>query len=132
MSQADFYRLRAFFDNTIITKNGKQIGPSVRVFTEGVPASTVFVRGDFKRPGPQIEPAFPRILGLSEAKPDRIALAKHLTSKDNALFLRAMANRIWQQHFGKPLAAIPGDLGQQGEAPTNPELLDWLAAELPR
>lgn len=132
VSQADFYRLRAFFDNTIITKNGKQIGPSVRVFTEGVPASTVFVRGDFKRPGPQIEPAFPRILGLSEAKPDRIALAKHLTSKDNALFLRAMANRIWQQHFGKPLAAIPGDLGQQGEAPTNPELLDWLAAELPR
>ncbi len=132
VSQADFYRLRAFFDNTIITKNGKQIGPSVRVFTEGVPASTVFVRGDFKRPGPQIEPAFPRILGLSEAKPDRIALAKHLTSKNNALFLRAMANRIWQQHFGKPLAAIPGDLGQQGEAPTNPELLDWLAAELPR
>ncbi|MEQ1750422.1 MAG: DUF1549 and DUF1553 domain-containing protein [Prosthecobacter sp.] len=132
VSQADFYRLRAFFDNTILTKNGKQIGPSVRVFSEGVPTSTVFVRGDFKRPGPQIEPAFLRILGVSKAKPDRIALAKQLTSKDNALFLRAMANRIWQQHFGKPLAAIPGNLGQQGEAPTNPELLDWLAAELPK
>ncbi len=132
VSQADFYRLRAFFDNTIITKNGKQIGPSVRVFTEGVPVSTVFVRGDFKSPGPQIEPAFLRIFGVSETKPDRIALAKQLTSKDNALFLRAMANRIWQQHFGKPLTAIPGDLGQQGEAPTNPALLDWLAAELPK
>lgn len=132
VSQADFYRLRAFFDNTILTKNGKQIGPSVRVFTEGVPASTVFVRGDHKRPGRQIEPAFPRMFGSSETKPDRVALAKWLASKDNALFLRAMANRIWQQHFGKPLAAIPGDLGQQGEAPTNPALLDWLAAELPR
>jgi hypothetical protein len=43
-----------------------------------------------------------------------------------------MANRLWQQHFGQPLAAIPGDLGHQGEAPTNPALLDWLAAELPR
>jgi hypothetical protein len=132
LSQTDFYRLRAFFDNTILTKNGKQIGPSVRVFTEGVPASTVFVRGDYKRPGKQIEPAFPRILNSSATKPDRLALARWLASKDNALFLRVMANRIWQQHFGQPLAAIPDDLGQKGEAPTNPELLDWLAAEIPK
>ena len=55
-----------------------------------------------------------------------------MTGKDNAIFLRTMANRIWQQHFGQPIAAIPGDLGRQGEAPTNPALLDWLAAELPR
>lgn len=131
ISQADFYRLRAFFDNTVLPKERKPLGPSVRVFTEGVPASTVFVRGDFKRPGPEIKPAIPRIFGSME-KPDRAAFAQWLASKDNALFLRAMANRIWQQHFGKPLAAVPGDLGQQGEAPTNPALLDWLAAELPR
>lgn len=131
ISQADFYRLRAFFDNTVLPKERKPLGPSVRVFTEGVPASTVFVRGDFKRPGPEIKPAIPRIFGSLE-KPDRAAFAQWLASKDNALFLRAMANRIWQQHFGKPLAAVPGDLGHQGEAPTNPALLDWLAAELPR
>jgi hypothetical protein len=132
VSQADFYRLRAFFDNTVQPKNGKQIGPSVRVFTEGVPVSTVFVRGDFKRPGPEIKPAFPRILAKPAENPDRATLAMWLTREDNVLFLRATANRLWQQHFGKPLAAIPGDLGKQGEAPTHPELLDWLAGELPR
>ncbi len=131
ISQADFYRLRAFFDNTVLPKERKPLGPSVRVFTEGVPASTVFVRGDFKRPGPEITPAIPRLFGSLE-KTDRAAFAQWLASKDNALFLRAMANRIWQQHFGKPLAAVPGDLGHQGEAPSHPALLDWLAAELPR
>jgi len=132
ISQTDFYRLRAFFDNTVLPKERKPLGPFVRVFTENVPASTVFVRGDFKRPGPTIQPAFPRIFGSTPANADRLALAKWIASKDNAIFLRATANRIWQQHFGKPLAAIPGDLGHQGEAPTNPAVLDWLAAELPR
>ncbi|MDI1312026.1 DUF1549 and DUF1553 domain-containing protein [Prosthecobacter sp.] len=132
ISQADFYRLRAFFDNTVLTKTSKPLGPAVRIYTEGIPASTVFVRGDFKRPGPEIQPAFPRVFGATPAKADRTALAQWLASKDNALFLRTMANRLWQQHFGKPLAAIPGDLGHQGEAPNNPALLDWLAAELPR
>jgi hypothetical protein len=132
ISQADFYRLRAFFDNTVLTKNSKPLGPAVRIFTEGIPASTVFVRGDFKRPGPEIQPAFPRLFGTTPPKADRTALATWLASKDNALFLRTMANRLWQQHFGTPLAAIPGDLGHQGEAPTNPALLDWLAGELPR
>jgi hypothetical protein len=131
ISQADFYRLRAFFDNTVLPKERKPLGPSVRVFTEGVPASTVFVRGDFKRPGPEIKPAIPRIFGSTD-KSDRAAFAQWLASKDNALFLRAMSNRLWQQHFGKPLAAVPGDLGHQGEAPSNPALLDWLAAELPQ
>ena len=132
ISQADFYRLRAFFDNTVLPKERKPLGPAVRIFTEGVPASTVFVRGDFKRPGPEIQPAFPRIFGDTPPNADRASLAKWLTSKDNAIFLRAMANRIWQQHFSKPLTAIPDDLGHQGEAPPNPALLDWLAAELPR
>lgn len=132
VSQADFYRLRAFFDNAVMPKERKQLGPAVRVFTEGVPASKVFIRGDFKRPGPVVQPAFPRLLGETPVNADRAALAQWLTRQDNVLFLRAMANRLWQQHFGRPLAAVPGDLGHQGEAPTNPALLDWLAAELPR
>jgi|UniRef100_UPI003783DE84 hypothetical protein len=132
ISQADFYRLRAFFDNTVLPKERKPLGPAVRVFTEGVPASTVFVRGDFKRPGPAIQPAFPRLFGETPPNADRATLAKWIASKDNAIFLRTMANRIWQQHFGQPLAAIPDELGHQGEAPSNPTMLDWLAAELPR
>jgi len=135
ISQADFYRLRAFFDNTVLPKERKQVGPAVRVFEKDVPASVVFVRGQSNRPGPAVQPSFPRIAKtkpMADEKLDRVALAKWITSKDNALFLRAMANRIWQQHFGTPLAGNPSDLGHQGEAPTQPVVLDWLAAELPR
>ena len=130
LSQADFYRVRAFFDDTVLTQRDKQLGPFVRPFKEGVPASVVFVRGDHTRPGPRIEPGLPRLM-KGTAK-DRAAFAQALTSRDNVLFLRAMANRLWQQHFGTPLSANPADLGHQGSAPENAALLDWLAAELPR
>ncbi|MBK8090809.1 MAG: DUF1549 domain-containing protein [Verrucomicrobiaceae bacterium] len=130
LSQADFYRLRAFFDDTVLTQRDKQLGPSVRPFAKGVPASVVFVRGDHTRPGPRIQPGLPRL--MNGAAQDRAALAQALTSSENALFLRTMANRLWQQHFGTPLSANPGDLGHQGTAPENPALLDWLAAEIPR
>jgi len=133
LSQADFYRLRAFFDNTVLTARDKPLGPQVRVFTEGVPASTVFVRGEFRRPGPVIQPGYPRIAGgLDQPAGDRAALARWITRADNALFLRATANRVWQQHFGRAIAPTPADLGRQSPPPTHPELLDWLAAELPR
>ncbi len=133
ISQADFYRLRAFFDNTVLTARDRPLGPEVRVFKDKVPASVVYVRGNFRRPGPAVAPGFPRVLGDLGIEPvDRAALARWLTSADNTLFLRATVNRVWQQHFGRPLAGTPGDLGVQGPAPTHPELLDWLAAELPR
>ncbi|MEN3942656.1 DUF1549 and DUF1553 domain-containing protein [Prosthecobacter sp. SYSU 5D2] len=133
VSQADFYRLRAFFNQAVVPKSDRQLGPSVREFTEGVPASVVYVRGDFRRPGPEIRPGFPRIGGgLEMTAADRTGLARWITRADNGLFLRATVNRLWQQHFGRPIAPTPGDLGLQSEEPTHPELLDWLAAELPR
>lgn len=132
VSQADFYRLRAFFDNLILPKERKQIGPEARVFTAGVPVSRVFIRGDFRRPGPAVPPAYPRFLGTTPQGADRAALARWLTDEGNVMFLRATANRLWQQHFGRPLSEVPGDLGLQGKPPENPALLDWLAAELPR
>lgn len=133
LSQADFYRLRAFFDNTVLPSRDKPLGPQVRIFTEGVPASTVFVRGEFRRPGPGVSPGFPRIAGGTDlASPDRAALAHWLTRPGNALFLRTAANRLWQQHFSLPLAPVPADLGHQSPPPAQPEILDWLAAELPR
>ncbi|MBB5038722.1 DUF1549 and DUF1553 domain-containing protein [Prosthecobacter dejongeii] len=133
LSQADFYRLRAFFSRAVLTKSDRPLGPSVREYTERVPASVVYVRGDFRRPGPAIDPGFPRIGGgLNQPAQDRTDLAHWITRPDNALFLRTMANRLWQQHFGRPLAPTPGDLGVQSEVPTHPALLNWLAAELPR
>jgi hypothetical protein len=65
----------------------------------------------------------------------RAALAKWLTDTDNgagALVARVIVNRLWQHHFGRGNVATPSDFGMQGDAPTHPELLDALAAELVR
>ncbi len=60
----------------------------------------------------------------------RLALAEWISHPKNGLFWRTMANRVWQYHFGSPLAGTPNDLGHSGSQPTHPDLLDWLACEL--
>jgi hypothetical protein len=65
----------------------------------------------------------------------RTALAKWLTDVDSGagpLLARVIVNRLWAQHFGKGIVATPNDFGVQGEPPTHPELLEWLASELIR
>lgn len=142
LSQADFYRLRACFDNLPELKRDKQLPPGyVEAGTAPVP-SHVNIRGDHLRAGPEVRAAFPRIANPEDAalspqpaansSGQRSALAAWLTRPANGLFLRTSVNRIWQQHFGRPLCGSPGDLGIKGETPTHPELLEWLAAELPK
>ncbi len=82
-----------------------------------------------------VAPAFLTILKSGEpaiaARPAstgrRTALADWLTRPEHPLTTRVIVNRVWQYHFGRGLAGVPNDLGRLGEAPTHPELLDWLA-----
>ena len=94
----------------------------------------VMIRGDFRRPGDSVNAAFPKTINTTKSRPvkgTRTELAAWLTHPKNAPALRLAANRLWQQHFGRPLAT-PEDFGTQGQPPTHPALLDWLATELPR
>ena len=88
-----------------------------------------------KRGVEPVEPGFLTLLDEQPAKIDlfaestgrRAALARWLTQPGNPLTARVMVNRIWQDHFGRSLAANASDFGRLGEQPTHPELLDWLA-----
>jgi len=89
-------------------------------------------RGEYDMPvGEPLLPGVPASLGsLPEGAPaNRLGLASWLVSRDQPLVSRVLVNRIWQRVFGEGLVRTPDDFGLQGQQPTHPELLDWLAVE---
>ncbi|MGH9842686.1 MAG: DUF1553 domain-containing protein [Blastocatellia bacterium] len=110
------------------------------------PAMHVLKGGDVHRLGDAVQPRFPSVMLSKEAPPAatlaaiersdfkssgrRLALAKWLTDPGNPLTARVMVNRLWHYHFGRGIVATPNDFGRNGQQPTHPELLDWLAGEV--
>jgi hypothetical protein len=102
-------------------------------------ATIVFLRGDIKKPGPEVTAGglsalrgLSPELGVDADAPEglrRLRFAEWVTHPDNPLTARVMVNRIWQYHFGRGLVETPSDFGFNGGRPSHPELLDWLASE---
>jgi hypothetical protein len=105
-------------------------------------------RGELSRPLESVGPAIPAFLTSAElrsphpyppppvgggqgggANKRRACLAQWLTSPDNPLTARVLVNRVWAWHFGKGIVRTPNDFGSQGDPPTHPDLLDWLARD---
>ena len=110
------------------------VSPISREREEPLPAH-ILIRGQYDKPGEKVSPATPSFLPPLKARgarPDRLDLARWMTDPGHPLTARVAANRLWQQFFGAGLVRTPSDFGAQGEPPTHPRLLDWLASEYVR
>jgi hypothetical protein len=110
--------------------------PSTMVMSEmAAPHDTfVLLRGAYDKPGEKVTPAVLSFLPPmpADAPRNRLGLAHWLVDPANPLTARVAVNRYWQMYFGTGLVKTAEDFGSQGEAPSHPELLDWLATEFVR
>jgi len=93
--------------------------------------TTMLKRGDFTKPGDKVTTGVPAVLNPlpKNADSSRLTFAKWIASRESPTTARAFVNRVWQAYFGTGLVNTPEDFGTQGETPSNPALLDWLATE---
>jgi hypothetical protein len=91
----------------------------------------ILVRGQYDQPGERVEPGTPDALfpALTNQPANRVGLARWLVHPKHPLTARVAVNRLWQMLYGTGLVTTSADFGSQGEPPTHPELLDWLAIE---
>ena len=102
----------------------------VMMWDKDAPATRIRVGGQWNKQGIPVEADVPGVMpALGAANPTRLDLARWLVRADNPLTPRVIANRVWQEYFGRGLVRTSEDFGKMGEKPTHPELLDWLAAE---
>jgi hypothetical protein len=156
VSMSDYYRLFAYFNNTPLEverpkgagvqyelagpmmalpgmtgKAGKPLTTLVMAELDQPRETHVLKRGNYQTPGPKVSVGTPESLHplSKDQPPNRLGLARWLTSRDNPLLARVTVNRWWAELFGRGLVGTVEEFGSQGELPTHPELLDWLALE---
>lgn len=96
--------------------------------TENLRKTYVLERGSYDAPSREVKPMTPNaVLPINKSNSNRLDLANWFFDDENPLTSRVVVNRLWQQFFGVGIVATPDDFGSQGNRPTNPELLDWLA-----
>ena len=146
ITQREYYQLFAIFNN--VPHHGQAFGvhgPRLQVSVPGhgnvdaqvmeelpTPRKThIHIRGNFENPGDQVAAGFPKLLGNPppDAAPNRLGFARWLVSGNNPLVARVTVNRLWQHFFGTGIVRTVEDFGAQGEWPSHPDLLDWLAVE---
>jgi len=142
---ADTWLLSAAADSAAFDRY-KQLAAALRETNDGLAWTMVtqaddpitvrvLPRGNWQdESGPVVLPATPsflpgRVESTEEKRLTRLDLAKWIVSKENPITARTVMNRLWQQYFGTGLSAALDDLGSQGEPPSHPELLDWIASE---
>ena len=137
-AKLDVYRLRLGRWNTSVL--GVEVAPGPPNGPDIAP-TRVLIRGDYRQPGDAVEPGFPSAV-TGHQKPAeiitdryrqfptrglRLTLAKWIASKENPLTARVWINRMWQYHFGQGIVRTTSDFGKNGDKPSHPELLDYLA-----
>lgn len=165
ISQEDYYRLFAFFNNSKevgyegdVSQSKPAKNPMMSITDEEAKTLLSFInrpdtsrltvsvlgdldtlrpthilnRGVYDAPGKVVRArGLPAVMQFDTTKlpQNRLGLAKWTTSKTNPLTARVFVNQVWQEFFGRGLVKSTGDFGMQGDLPTNPALLDWLAVD---
>ena len=142
-----FFSEKVYFtaDATVgkLTRREEELAAMVGNATKAVPTTMVMLqqekatpayvlmRGDFQNPGEQVTPDVPALFPrMAEGQPrNRLGLARWMSDPRHPLVARVAVNRYWKQLFGTGLVKTLGDLGTQGDRPSHPQLLDWLAVE---
>jgi hypothetical protein len=102
--------------------------------SEAVPSTFMHTRGSYLAVGDKVSAAVPAVFKPlpKQEVPNRLALAEWLVDDNNPLTARVQVNRFWEALFGHGIVETSEDFGSQGERPTHPALLDWLATEFMR
>jgi hypothetical protein len=142
ISQYDYFAFQSLFASSMFKEVpvGKKDGTKDYLLEhkQAEENATFFTRGKLNSPVGQVRPGLPHYFSSKSKMPKtpddytkrRLHLANWITSDQNTLTARVIANRIWQWHFGQALVSTPNDFGLQGAKPSHPELLDYLATYL--